>query len=134
MVTRFVKWPLRVLDDIAVVTEESRWASEQLDSGGSSAVFGRLGRLGEAVPDGARDRDGGFVPCSHVDNRPRGSAEAGALSLEAGSVVEYVILKGPEVAVADFAAVFYIFDASIVGWRFYAGRNVRAKPADESRA
>lgn len=134
MVACFVKRSLRVLDDIATVTEESRRASEHLDRGGSSTVFGRLGRLGEAIPDGARDRDGGLIFRSHLNHSPRGSAKAGGASLEAGSAIENVTLKGPEVAVADLAAILNIFDASSVSWRFNVCSKVRAKPADESRA
>ena len=42
-------------------------------------------------------------------------------------------MKGPEAVVVDFAAIFNIFDASIVRRRLNIRSKVRAKPADESR-
>ena len=122
-----------MFDDVPAIAEKSRRARKQLDSGGSPAVLGCLSRLGEAAPDGARNRYGGFVVCTHLDDRPRGSAEAGGASLEAGSVVKDVALKSPEVAVADFAIIFDIFDAPFVGSMQDAksGPSPRTKAAHE---
>ena len=51
---------------------------------------------------------------------------AGGASLETGPVVKDVALKCPEVAVVDFATVFAIFNAPVVGCWFHECRDVRA--------